>query len=267
MIPYFPQPTLHIGPLTLHAFGVLVALAVIVGGAVARRHARRVGVDDSLILDLLTWTVVGGFLGGHVLDQILYFPRETIADPARLLRLWDGLSSFGGFVGGLLGASALLARRPLAGRRWAALDAVAYGFPFGWIFGRLGCFVAFDHPGLATHSPLGQRYVDGVVRHNLGLEEALFTIGLAAVFFVLGRRPKPHGFFVALLAILYAPVRFTLDMMRVDDARYFGWTPAQYGSVLLLLLGGVLVLRGIQRGSGALPHPPAQLAPSEEAGG
>ena len=251
MIPYFPQPTLHLGPLTLHAFGVLVALAVIVGGAMARRHARKLGVADSLIVSLLTWTVVGGFLAGHVLDQVLYFPRETMADPARLLRLWDGLSSFGGFVGGVLGASAFLARRTPAGRRWAALDAVAYGFPFGWIFGRLGCFVAFDHPGIATQSILGQRYVDGVIRHNLGLEEALFTMALAAVFYVLGRRPKPHGFFVALLAILYAPVRFSLDTMRIDDARYLGFTPAQYGSAALLLLGIVLMRGAVRRGGGA----------------
>lgn len=58
MIPYLPQPTLHLGPLTLHAFGVLVALAVIVGGAMGRRHARKLGVADALIVNLLTWTVV-----------------------------------------------------------------------------------------------------------------------------------------------------------------------------------------------------------------
>jgi phosphatidylglycerol---prolipoprotein diacylglyceryl transferase len=243
MIPYIAQPVVHLGPIPIHLFGALVALAVLVGSGVARQRARAGGLPVRLIDDLLTWTVVGGFLAGHILDQLFYFPRETLRDPVRLLRLWDGLSSFGGFVGGVAGATAFLARDRLAGVRWTALDAVAYGFPFGWVFGRLGCFVAFDHPGLATHFVLGERDVDGVVRHNLGLEEALFIAVVAALFHVLGRKARPAGFFVGLLAVLYAPVRFGLDTLRIDDARYAGLTPAQYGAVGLLLVGvGVMAM-------------------------
>lgn len=245
MIPYFPPPTLRLGPLAIHAFGVLVAIAVLVGSVVARRRARVTGIADPWVSDLLTWTLVGGFLAGHVLDQLLYFPRETLVDPMRLLRLWEGLSSFGGFVGGVAGATAFLVRRPMAGRRWQALDAVAYGFPFGWIFGRLGCFVAFDHPGTATHFILGERYLDGIVRHNLGLEEALFTVVVAAAFHTLGRRPRPAGFFVGLLAVLYAPVRFALDTLRIEDARYFSMTPAQYGAIALFLVGTVIIVAAL----------------------
>ncbi len=241
MIPYFAQPVLHLGPLSLHAFGLLVAAAVLVGSMMTRRRARQTGVPDALVTDLLTWTVVGGFLAGHVLDSIFYYPAETLANPLRLLRLWDGLSSFGGFVGGAVGAAAFLARRHVVGLRWRALDAVAYGFPFGWIFGRLGCFVAYDHPGIPTSLFLGERYVDGVVRHNLGFEEALFTVGIAGVFFVLGRKPRPAGFFLGLLALLYAPVRFALDGLRIDDARYGGFTPAQYGCFALAAVGAVLL--------------------------
>jgi phosphatidylglycerol:prolipoprotein diacylglycerol transferase len=133
--------------------------------------------------------------------------------------------------------------------RWIALDAVAYGFPFGWIFGRLGCFVAFDHPGLATHFVLGERYLDGVVRHNLGLDEALFIAVVAGLFLVLGRKPLPAGFFVGLLGVLYAPVRFGLDALRIDDARYWGLTPAQYGAVGLFLVGLGVVTAALRRGA------------------
>ena len=247
MIPYIAQPVVHLGPIAIHVFGVLVAAAVLVGSGFARRHGRATGLPIRLIDDLLTWTVVGGFLAGHVLDQLFYFPQETLANPMRLLRLWDGLSSFGGFLGGIAGATAFLARRRYAGMRWAALDAVAYGFPFGWIFGRLGCFVAFDHPGRETHFVLGERYVDGVVRHNLGLEEALFIAVVAALFHVLGRKARPAGFFVGLLAMLYAPVRFGLDTLRIDDARYFGWTPAQYGAACLLLVGLAVIITASRR--------------------
>jgi phosphatidylglycerol---prolipoprotein diacylglyceryl transferase len=249
MIPYIAQPVVRLGPIAIHLFGVLVAIAVLVGSGLARRRARTAGLPIRLIDDLFTWTVVGGFLAGHVLDQLFYFPQEVLAHPMRLLRLWDGLSSFGGFLGGIAGATAFLARRRYAGMRWVALDAIAYGFPFGWIFGRLGCFVAFDHPGLATRFVLGERYVDGVVRHNLGLEEALFIAVVAGLFLVLGRKATPAGFFVGLLAMLYAPVRFGLDALRIDDARYFGLTPAQYGAVGLLVVGVGVMTAAFRRGA------------------
>lgn len=244
MLPYLAQPRLVLGPITIHAFGVLVAVAVLVGTAVAERRARATGLDEASVRSLLSHVIVGGFLGGHVLDLLLYEPGTVAADPLRLLRIWDGLGSFGGFVGAVAGAAIYFARH----RRedaWQLLDAIAYAFPFGWIFGRLGCTLAYDHVGRVTSFFLGQRYADGVVRHNLGLEEAVYTMALAIAFFVLGRAPRRAGFFVGMLALLYAPVRFLLETLRVEDTRYLGLTPAQYGSMMLAVVGlAVLARRG-----------------------
>lgn len=236
MIPYIAQPTLHIGPLPIHAFGVLVAIAVLVGSEMAKRRAVSQGLSAELLNSLLGWVVVCGFIGGHVLDLLFYEPHKVLRDPIILLKLWDGLGSFGGFIGGIIGAAVFVHRSKLE-RPWAYVDAVAYGFPFGWIFGRLGCTVAYDHPGLPTHAFFGERYTDGVVRHNLGLEEAVYTMVVAALFFVLARKKRPEIFFVAMLAIVYAPVRFALDTLRIADTRYGGLTPGQYGSIALLLVG------------------------------
>ncbi len=237
MLPYFAQPTLHLGPLTIHAFGVLVAMAVLAAAWIARRRARRAGLDLSRLESLLSWVLAGGFIGGHVLDELLYEPARVLADPLSLLRIWDGLGSFGGFAGAVLGALLFAWKRGFDGQAWPYLDAVAYSFPFGWILGRLGCTVAYDHPGTPTKLFFGQEFSDGVVRHNLGLEEAALTLVLAAVFYRLGRTPRAEGYFVGMLALLYAPVRFLLDTLRVADARYLGATPAQFGAVLLAMAG------------------------------
>lgn len=259
MIPYIAQPVLHLGPLTLYAFGVLVAAAVLVGSWLARRRARASGLDDRTLQQLLTWTVVGGFLGGHVLDLIFYEPATVLHDPARLLRVWDGIGSFGGFVGAVAGAMLFLSRRPLGAQTWRYLDTIAYAFPFGWILGRLGCTLAFDHPGRATSFFLGERFTDGVVRHNLGLDEALFTMAIAALFFVVGRKRRRDGFFVGVLAVLYAPVRFAMDALRIRDARYLGLTPAQYGSILLAMVGAAILLHTPRRGPSTAPTTPVAV--------
>ena len=237
MIPYFEQPTLHIGPLTIHAFGVLVAIAVFVGHRIFQHRAQAAGLDVRIGERLFTWALIGGFIGAHLVDRLVYFPGKTLADPWSILRFWDGLSSFGGFLGTIVGTRLFVRRMNLGASTWRFLDAIAYCFPFGWIFGRLGCFVAFDHPGAPTSFFLGQMNSHGVRIHNLGLEEALFTILLAAVFYRLGKKPRYPGFFLGLLPLVYAPVRFVLDFSRTVDVRYGGLTPGQWGALGLLALG------------------------------
>jgi phosphatidylglycerol:prolipoprotein diacylglycerol transferase len=219
----------------------LLAVAVWVGHRVFRRRLSRAGLDGVTGDRLLFWILVSGFLGAHLVDRLVYFPRDTLADPITLLMVWQGISSFGGFLGAITAAVILANSRALRGRAWEYLDAVAYAFPFGWIFGRLGCFVAFDHPGAPTHFFLGEATKQGVVIHNLGLEEAIYTVFVALVFALLGRRPRFPGFFVGLLPVLYSPFRFALDYLRARDVRYAGLTPAQYGAVALLAVGALIL--------------------------
>jgi phosphatidylglycerol:prolipoprotein diacylglycerol transferase len=249
MIPYFEEPALSIGPLTVSLFSILVVLAVIVGIAVLRRRAGHEGIAPAIAERLVWWALAGGFLGAHLVDRLAYFPGDTLRDPLSLLRVWAGMSAFGGFLGGIAGIVLFKRRVDLRPYTWRYVDSIAYAFPFGWIFGRLGCFVAFDHPGKPTDFFLGQAYQDLVVRHNLGLEEAVYTVFVAALFVVLGRRRRRPGVFTGLLAVAYAPMRFLLDYLRIGDARYLGLTPGQWGSIPLLLAGVAILVRG--RGAAA----------------
>jgi phosphatidylglycerol:prolipoprotein diacylglycerol transferase len=245
VIPYIPQPTLELGPLHVYAFGVLVALGIFIGVNVLKSRSVREGLDLDISGRLLAWVLVGGFLGAHLVDRLVYFPADTLAHPWSLLRIWEGLSSFGGFLGAIVGAALFLHRHRarLGGRTWRYVDAIAFALPFGWVAGRLGCFLAFDHPGGVTTFFLGERYTDGLVRHNLGFEEALYMVPVTVVIAALGQRQRAAGFFAGLLAVLYAPVRFLLDFLRIVDVRYAGLTPGQYGAVALFVVGLVLLIR------------------------
>lgn len=273
-IPWFKPDPIRILPLPesswlpdgiyIHAFGMMVALAVLVGSLIADRRAKREGIHPRIMGELLGYVLIGGFVLGHVLDAVFYHWDAVVANPLFLLELWAGLSSFGGFVGGVLGAVIWTVRRRYSFIAFA--DPIAYAFPFGWIFGRLGCFLAHDHPGAVTDFPLAvaDYHVGGMLppwqtRHDLGLYEALFSMVVASVFFVLGRKTRRRGLYLALLPILYAPVRFGLDFLRATDVpeadpRLFGLTPAHYGSVLLFALGLVLLWR-------VLTKPEAVVAP------
>src|SRR5262249_21460437 len=87
------------------------------------------------------------------------------------------------------------------------------------------------------------RFEDGIIRHNLGLEEAMFSLAVACLFAFLGRRPRPPALFLTLLIVLYAPFRFILDFLRIRDVRYAALTPAQWASLGLLAFGIWLLKR------------------------
>lgn len=244
MLPYFEVPPLTLGPLTIHPFGALVAAGVLIGARVMEWRAHWLQLDDKIVSSILGWAIVPGFVVAHLYSAIFYFPERIVASPIYLLQFWDGISSFGGFLGGTAGVILLLKRRQA--RFWPYADAIIFGFAFAWIFGRLGCTIAFDHPGRITSFVLAMPYpgssvVLAGVRHNLGMYEAVWAIAISAYFYSQRRLPKPEGWYVTAFVAAYMPFRFALDFLRAEDARYLGMTAAQYAAIGLL--AAVLWLR------------------------
>ena len=138
MIPYFAQPSLSLGPISIHAFGVLVATGILIGMRLIRRRATAWGMDPFVAERLTIWILLGGFAGAHLIDRLVYYPADAFANPWSLLRFWEGLSSFGGFLGAIVGAVLFVRHERLGAQKWLFLDLVAYAFPTSWFFGRAG---------------------------------------------------------------------------------------------------------------------------------
>ncbi|MEW6268785.1 MAG: prolipoprotein diacylglyceryl transferase family protein [Thermodesulfobacteriota bacterium] len=232
--------TLHVGPLTLAPFGPLVSLGVLFGIHLMRRWAVSFDLSWDDVFGAVGWMLVVGFVGSHLLDVALYRP-EDFFDPDVLLDFRSDYSSFGGVLCG--GVAAWLAFRHAGVPILRGIDCTLYGFTGGWLFGRLACFSVHDHPGTATSSPLGVE-IDGVLRHDLGLYELVYTIVIFAILHWTTRRRRYDGYVIALVATTYVPVRFALDFLRVRDATYAGLTPAQWACIPLLAIGLYYVCRG-----------------------
>lgn len=271
MIPWFEPPAFEIplGDLTLpiHGFGILVFLGFVLGSRAAMARARRIGLDPDVINRLVGWLVVGTFIGGHVGYGLMYKPEEYLSKPIEFLKVWKGLSSFGGFV--VCVPLSIWFFRKEGVPLWPYLDCLAYGMAIGWFFGRMGCFVTHDHPGTPTEFWLGVYGIcqpDGnkmVACHDLGLYEGLWALGTFGAFTLLDRRTWRPGTFVLALGLSYGPVRFFMDFFRPEatDARYLGFTPGQYWSFVLTVVCVVaLVIRARQR------EPRSSIRADDEAG-
>jgi phosphatidylglycerol:prolipoprotein diacylglycerol transferase len=259
LIPWFRlDPWVITSWLKIQPFGILVAIGIVFGTRIAEWRSEKVGIDPRLISDFLVYTIGIGLLSAMVLN-VVFYDQEKIPEMGRSISSlfrdgpWEpfpypGLSSFGGFLGGVGAAFLFRARK---GVSIAVMgDLFCFAFPFAWLFGRTGCFTVHDHPGLPSHFFLAVDNYDGmgVARHDLGLYEVLWSLVAIGLNLWLGKRKLPRGFFMAFIPLLYAPVRFFLDYLREipahgGDVRYFGFTPGQYGSLLMFVVGLMVAVR------------------------
>src|SRR5580698_2886502 len=248
MFPYFDTSDWHVGSMLVHPFIILVALGCFVGYLVTARRAARDGFSQEQISELALWMFCVGFAGATLM-ALAYIPGALpylIKHPSRFRTIRWGLSSFGGFAGGLIGATLFFRMHRISrDGKLAILDAVGFAVPFGWAIGRMGCYLVHDHPGIRTSSWLGVRYPGGT-RYDLGLLEIFFLLALGSVFLILSKKMRPRGFFRVMLFLSYGTFRLLEDRVTIDPPRYFGWSVDQMAAAVMIALG-VAALVGMNK--------------------
>jgi phosphatidylglycerol---prolipoprotein diacylglyceryl transferase len=235
MIPYFDQPVVRLGPFTLHAFGALAALAIVVARSVLLRRARLTGLDPAIMSKALVRAMVAGLAGG-VLGSLVSGSL--------------GISAVGVLGGGLIGFVAYFHARGFSTVETArALDCVTFSLPFALAVGRFGCALAHDHRGAYTSSLWAVRFPEGA-RYDLGLIEFWFMAALSCAFLYLGRRERGEGFFAGVFALAYGCFRLWLESLRLDGPTYTGEIGA--AGLLFFSLAALAFLRF--RAAPANPH-------------
>ncbi len=267
-LPYLTLPTIPLGPIDLQPFGILVATGVLFGSWIIRKRAEYLLLDEDKIRSMVGWIAVFGFVGAHVFDAIFYQWDKLVDDPLLILKIWEGISSYGGFLGAVAGFFAFAHVHKVD--RLAYADALVWGGLPGFTFGRLGCTIVHDHPGresdffLAIDYPASRGASLEGARHDLGLYEFLFLLVLIFALWVVARGWRRRiGFTLGFTWISYGIVRFFLDYLRLNahDPRYFGLTFAQYVSVMTVVGASAVMWWVYHR------PPELELAPAKAASG
>jgi phosphatidylglycerol:prolipoprotein diacylglycerol transferase len=241
MIPY-----LHLGPLNIPTFGLMVALGLIVAAYILQADFVRRGMHADAF-SMITLAGLAGIVGAK-LYHLLESPVEFFANPIALIFTRYGFAWFGGFLGGF-GAMVYLGRRAKL-PFWQFLDACTPAASFGYAIGRIGCFLSGDGDyGRPTNLPWGMSFPNGVVPttdrvHPAPLYEFLAWCAIGALLWHLGSRwlrdPKSPGRLFAVYLILTGSARFLVEIIRINPRSFFGMSNAQAASVLSVLVGILL---------------------------
>jgi phosphatidylglycerol:prolipoprotein diacylglycerol transferase len=231
---------LAIGPLAVRWFGLCALLGLGLATYLSMRAIERQRLGPALALDALAWGLPVGLLSArlvHVLGNWDYYLIHTS-------ELWqlnpDGLSLWGGLLGGAAVAAARLGRDPTRRRR--ILDASVPNVLLGIALGRLGAFLDGHGQGAPSDLPWATLYTQplaatpdfGVPRHPAQLYDVLLCLMLCVVLRALPRQPA--GTRLAAFLALYGTGRVMLGLVRLDAAFLFGLQIEQ-----LLALGAIAV--------------------------
>ncbi|HEX7617631.1 MAG TPA: prolipoprotein diacylglyceryl transferase [Verrucomicrobiae bacterium] len=253
----------QLGPVTIHWYGVMIALAFLAGLWTATLRARRENISGEKIADVTLWLMVGAIVGARFVYVATYWREQFANQPFREVFMIQhgGLVFYGGFIGAAIAGFIYIRwkKMPL----WKTVDVLAPSVALGSVFGRIGCLLngcCYGHPtdlpwGLTFTNPQAHEFSGtplNIPLHPTEIYDALLNLVLYGFLAWLFRRKKFDGQIFATYLLCYAVTRSLVEYFRGDYSNlhyHLGLTPAQWIGVPIfvagLALAAVLSRRGL----------------------
>jgi phosphatidylglycerol---prolipoprotein diacylglyceryl transferase len=237
---------LHVGPIPIHLFGLMLAVAFLAAGHVLGREFGRKGYDEELASTAVLWCAAGSLVGARLWLVVEDWPA-FVRDPVGLLFTGSGFVFYGGLVGGAVAMTLFFRRHDIPW--WRGADAVAPALVLGQALGRIGCQLSGDGDwGTVTTVPWGMAYPHavvgwphppGVVVHPTPVYESLAYLAIFVLLWRWRRTPQPDGAIFCWYLVLASGARFLVEFVRINPVVTAGLTAAQITSLVLVSFGTV----------------------------
>ena len=232
IIPSPSSGSIHLGPLRLNAYGLMIAIGVIAAVRIAGRRAENRGVGTTEdISSIAMWAVPAGVLGGrayHVLTDYERFQGHWFD----AVKIWQGgLGIWGGVTAGVAVGWWCARRRGLDA--WWIISCAAPAIAIAQAIGRWGNWFnqeLFGRPttlpwALEVSNEIAEKagYAAGTTFHPTFLYESVGCVVLAWLLIRLERRITPaRGRLFAWYVAGYTVLRFGTESIRIDTAHHVG---------------------------------------------
>jgi prolipoprotein diacylglyceryl transferase len=236
VIGFIPSPSsgvIHVGPLTVHLYGLTLLAAILLCVWLTSVRWRRLGGDSDLVIRVTLWGVLFGVIGARAYHDLTSWSEVPTPKWKGVFEVWEGgLGIWGGILLGTI-AGVLVIRRAGASAT-AFMDAAAPGILLAQGVGRIGNWWNQELYGKPTTLPWGLKidsvHQAGIPVQYLGakayqptfLYELLWDLAGAAILLWLSRRRtfRPPALF-ALYVAYYCFGRFFEELLRIDPSHHF----------------------------------------------
>lgn len=263
-IEWDPIRTISIGPLTIHLYGLIIGIGMMLAVLYAWKRCNQFGIKRDDITDGVLYIVPFAILCARL--YYCAFKWENYAsDPISILYIWNGgLAIYGGVLGAIIGVSVYCHFKKIS--LPALLDLVALGFMIGQFIGRWGNFFNREAFGAETENFLRMGLLNSITgkvtyHHPTFLYESVWNLtGFVALHF-LSKKRRYDGQIALGYAFWYGLGRAFIEGLRTDSLY---WGPFRVSQLLAAFscLGAALVLLILS----LRQHSPEKLFVNRQAG-
>ncbi|SPD73739.1 Prolipoprotein diacylglyceryl transferase [uncultured Desulfobacterium sp.] len=241
-----------IGPVTLHTYGLFVALGFFVGLMVAKKLGEPAGLSRDQVMDMGFIIILSAIIGSRVMYVLMntsYYTRN----PLDMFKIWQGGLVFsGGVLAVVLTMVWYIKRHGLSLGKIADLWAPAVAI--GEAIGRIGCLMAGCCYGRPTGMPWGITFTDphslacplNVPLHPTQIYTSLSGIIIFITIMLLYVKRQFEGQVFLWFLILHSTARLVIEQFRGDDRGVLlssGMSMTQFVAILILIsAAGILII-------------------------
>ncbi|HYO50941.1 MAG TPA: prolipoprotein diacylglyceryl transferase [Chloroflexia bacterium] len=268
-----------IGPITVHWYGIMIMLGVILASYIAYREAKRRHEDPDHVWQLFPWVLIAGIVGARLGYVVASLGDPRYQDILNVFKIWEGgLSIQGAVIGGALAVIIYSWRYGISFFKWG--DIIVPGLALAQAVGRWGNYFNQEVFGGPTDLPWGinidvdrQQAVAGQVFgpsvrfHPTFAYEMVWDLLNFALLMWLGRQRRfrlLQGDLLWVYLIFYSVGRFAIEELRVDSAIVGGFRTPQVVAILTVILAWVMLIYRHRPGSNA-SYSETNLPEDEEA--
>jgi len=231
----------QIGTLSVHWYGIIMALAFFIGAYIAIYLAKYRNISKDDILDFMIWLIIAGIIGariGHVISAWFYYSQNLID----ILKIWQGgLAFHTGFFFVIIAAIFFCKKRKI--KFFDLADVLVIPLALGLAIGRIGNLINQEILGKVTSLPWGM-YFNGIKRHPSQIYELITNLGIASYLFYLFKNKKlPSGFIFWTFVAIYSVIRFFLDFLKDWPPVIYNLSWAQLFSIPLFIIAIIMLIK------------------------
>lgn len=239
---------LTIGGITIHGYGVMIAVGIFAAFLLSSKLAKQFGLDSDQVDNLILVVLASGYAGAKVIYCLVNWD-QFVSDPLSVLGS-GGWVVYGGIICGFLGSLVFCRRKKLDFMKYFNTLVPCVSLAQG--FGRIGCFFAGCCYGKETSGWYGVSFPADSLGPGPGISvvpvQLISSAGNFLLAFLLymnlrkGKHPEYTGGFYLMG---YSLGRFFIEFLRGDTARgFFGpLSVSQAIAVFVFLLGAWLINR------------------------
>lgn len=221
------------GPIHIYFFGLMIAIAAIIGGAFAIKQGEKRGINEDIMFNLIIIVLISGVLGARLFYILFYNPSFYFNNPGEIIKIDEGgLSIHGGIFSAIVAGYIYSIKNKISFFKLADIAVVGIALAQG--IGRVGCDVFGK--AMINIMPWGINY-NGQILHPAQVYEFILDYILFIFLWRRSYKKKFEGELFIIYVITFALIRGIVEFFRINPVIWGPFSISHLLSLALIIIG------------------------------